>query len=88
MIVELGVIGVFIVILLLIFAFSLFMWGLHYAIAYAINALIGFFALYFIKAFGIFPDIAINFWSVAIVAVGGIIGFGIVLFLHGLNVWF
>ena len=88
MIMEFSLIGVFLIILLLIILFSFFMWGVHYAIAYAINAVIGFFALYAVKAFGIFPDLVINVWSVAIVAVGGIIGFGLVLLLHGLNVWF
>ena len=78
---EISLIVLFLIILLVFFFIALFVWGLKYAIAYAINAVIGFFALYAIKAF-LAPELIINFWSVALVAVFGIIGFVIVLVLH------
>lgn len=81
MILEAGLILVFLAIVLIIFLIALFFWGLKYAIAYAINAVIGFFALYAIKTF-IFPELAINFWSIALVAVFGLGGFIVVLLLH------
>ena len=84
MLFELGIVAMFLIIVAIIFAFALFFWGLHYAIAYALNAVIGFFALYAMKAF-VWDTMIISWWMVAIVAVGGIIGFAIVLLLHGLQ---
>jgi hypothetical protein len=73
--------GVFLVLVLIFFLVALFMWGLKYAIAYAINAVIGFFALYAIQAF-VAPSLVINIWSVSLVAIFGLLGFLIVLLLH------
>jgi hypothetical protein len=84
---SLGLIALFAIILILVFIFAIIFWGLKYAIAYAINALIGFFALYAIKVF-LMPDLAINFWSVALVAIGGIFGFALVVLLHALGIFF
>jgi hypothetical protein len=86
MFLELGLLALFIVIVVIFFLMALFFWGLKYAIAYAINAVIGFFALYAIQAF-LWPDLVINFWSVAIVAVFGLAGFIVVLLLHWIG-WF
>ena len=46
-----------------------------------INAVIGLIALFAVN-FIFHTDIVINFWSVVITAIGGIIGFIIVLILH------
>jgi hypothetical protein len=53
----------------------------------ALNSIIGFFALFGYQAiFG--ANIAINFWSVIITAVGGIFGFIAVLAAHYLGLAF
>jgi len=51
-----------------------------------INSVIGFFALFAAKL--ILPDLAINFWTIIITAVGGIIGFLAVILLHIFGVAF
>jgi len=84
MIFELSIIGVFVVVTIIVALFAFFMWGLHYAIALAINSVIGFFALYAIKAF-VWPELIISIWKIIIVAIGGIVGFAVVLMLHGLG---
>ena len=84
---SVGMISLFVVILIVIFLIALFVWGLKYAILYAINSVIGFFALYAIQAF-VWQDLVINFWSVALVAVGGIFGFALVLLFHLLHLFF
>lgn len=83
MIFEIGLVALFVILLVIFFLAALFFWGLKYAIAYAINAVIGFFALYAIQQFAM-PTLIINFWSIAFVAIGGIIGFALVLLFH----WF
>jgi hypothetical protein len=87
MLFELSFIGIFLAVLIIIFLIALFFWGIKVAIAYAINAVIGFFALYAMKAF-VWPDLIINFWSVAIVAVGGLLGFILVIVFHLVGLWF
>jgi hypothetical protein len=77
----------FIVILIVIFLIALFVWGLKYAILFAINSVIGFFALYAVQAF-VWSDLIINIWSVALVAIGGIFGFALVLLFHLLGIFF
>jgi hypothetical protein len=85
MLFEFGLIALFVIILILVFLGALFFWGLKYAIAYAINAVIGFFALYAVQL--VVPTLVINLWSIAFVAIGGIIGFALVLLFHWLG-WF
>lgn len=69
------------VIIALIAGIAFIIWGLKHAIRLAINSLIGFFALWLVKA-TIFPDILINLWSVLLVAIFGIFGFVAVILLH------
>jgi len=76
--------GVFVILCLVAF----FAWGMKYALAYAINAVIGFFALYAVQAFQVVPDVVINVWSVALVAIGGIFGFALVFVFHLLGIFF
>jgi hypothetical protein len=87
MLFEFGILAMFIIIVVVLFVGALLLKGLHYAIAIAINSVIGFFALYAFKAF-LMPDLLINVWSVLIVAILGIIGLGIVLVLYGLGLFF
>jgi hypothetical protein len=82
-----GLVSFFVLILIVVFLIALFVWGLKYAILYAINSVIGFFALYAVKAY-IWDTLIINFWSVALVAVGGIFGFALVLLFHFLGIFF
>lgn len=83
---EFGLIALFLFILVIVFLIALFIWGLKYAISLAINSVIGFFALYAVKAF-LWTDLVINWVSVLFVAIGGIIGFILVLILHFFG-WF
>jgi len=46
-----------------------------------INSLVGFFSLYAVQAW-VLPALKINFWSVVITAIGGIIGFIVVVGAH------
>jgi len=46
-----------------------------------LNSVIGFFALYAVQAW-VMPSLEINFWSVMITAIGGIIGFIVVVGSH------
>jgi hypothetical protein len=88
MIFELSLIALFLIIVAVIFLSALFFWGLKHAIALAINSVIGFFALYFMVAFEIFPDLVINWLSVIIVAIFGLLGFIVVLLLHWIGLAF
>ena len=88
MLIELTLIGIFIIVLIIIFLVALFAWGMKYAIAFALNRIIGFFALYAMKSLGFFPDLAINIWSVILVAIFGLIGFIFVLIMHAMGVLF
>ncbi len=78
---------VFVGIVALIFIFTLLMKGLNLAITLALNSAIGFFALYAIQLFWL-QNLLINIWSVAIVATLGLVGFIIVLILHGVGYLF
>jgi len=82
MVFEFGLVALFLAILVIVFLLALFLWGIKYAIVLAINSVIGFFALYAIKAY-VWSTLVISIWSVGIVAVLGIFGFVIVLLLHG-----
>ena len=46
-----------------------------------VNSIIGFFALYAVQAW-VIPDLQINFWSVIITAIGGLIGLIVVVGSH------
>ena len=81
---ELGLTFLFIGIVIVVVLASLFFWGLKHAIVLALNSVIGFFALYAIQAYFL-PSLLINVWSVGIVALTGIVGFIIVLLLHGVG---
>ncbi len=81
---EIGLTLLFVGIVIVVVLASLFFWGLKHAIALALNSVIGFFALYAIQAFFL-PSLAINAWSVGIVALTGIIGFVVVLLLHAIG---
>jgi len=81
---EIGLTLLFLGITVVVVLASLFFWGLKHAIALAINSVIGFFALYAVQAF-LLPSLVINAWSVALVAVLGLIGLLLVLFLHGIG---
>jgi hypothetical protein len=87
MVFDTPLILLFLGILVILFLVAMVVWGMKYAIAFAINSIIGYFALYAVKAF-LLPSLIINMWSVAIVAVTGIFGFIIVLSLHGLAILF
>lgn len=84
---EFGLVALFLLVLAVIVMAALFFWGLKHAIILAVNSVIGFFALYAVKAY-LLPALVINFWSVILTAVFGIFGFIIVLLLHLLGVWF
>lgn len=73
-------------IIFVILGVLLIWWLFKRAIALVINSVIGFFALFFASVF--LPSLAINFWSVIIVAIGGIFGFIAVLALHLLGIAF
>ena len=81
---EIGLTLLFLGITVVVVLASLFFWGLKHAIALAINSVIGFLALYAVQAF-LLPSLVINAWSVALVAVLGLIGLLLVLFLHGIG---
>lgn len=87
MVFELGLFALFIVILVVIVGIAFFVWGLKHAIMLAVNSVIGFFALYAIQAF-VWPELIINWVSILFVAIGGIIGFILVLLFHFLGWWF
>lgn len=74
------IITLIIVIVLVVLLFS-FVKNIFFLI---INSVIGFFALYGINFF-LSDPIPINFWSVIIVAVGGVFGLVIELILHFLG---
>ena len=83
--VQLAILGIIIV---SIIAFAVFLiWGLKAATRLLINSLIGFFALWVTKVF-VLPGLVINFWSVIITAIFGIVGFLAVLALHLLGLFF
>jgi hypothetical protein len=84
---ELGLVAIFLIVLAVIALVAFFVWGIHHAIWLAVNSVIGFFALYAVKAF-LIPELVINAWSVLAVAVLGIFGLGLVLILHAAGVWF
>jgi hypothetical protein len=84
---DVALIALFVGILVVLFLVALFVWGMKYAIAFAINSIIGYFALYAVQEFMI-PTLVINLWSVGLVAIAGIFGFIIVLALHGLGIGF
>jgi hypothetical protein len=81
--------AVFAAIVVGIFIFALLLKGINYAIALALNSVIGFFALYAVTVFvPYFNDFVINIWSVVIIALFGLLGFVAVLALHGLGILF
>jgi len=69
-----------IVILLIVLLFYL----IKNAIVLVINSVVGFFALYGVNLF-LSDPIPINFWSIIIVAIGGVFGLIIELILHFLG---
>lgn len=86
-VVEIGLFLLFAIIVCVLVGVAFFFWGIKYALALAINSVIGFFALHAVKEFFL-SELIINIWSVLFVAIGGIIGFGIVLAMHGIGIWF
>lgn len=84
---EFGMVALFLLVVAVVILAALFFWGLKHAIVLALNSIIGFFALYAVKAFFL-QDLVLNFWSVILVAIFGIFGFIIVLLLHFLGFWF
>lgn len=88
MVFEFWLIGAFLGIVVVMFIVAMIVKGFHYAIALAINSIIGFFALYALKAFEVVPTLVINIWSVIIVAIFGLLGMIAVLILHGLGLFF
>jgi hypothetical protein len=87
MLFELSMVTLFVVLVLLVIVFAFFAWGIKHALLLALNSVIGFFALYAVKAF-VWDSLVINWISVGIVAVTGIFGFIVVLILHALGVFF
>ena len=87
MLIDFGLIVMFVVFALIVIFAALFLWGAKYAFVLGINSIIGFFALYAVKAW-LLPSLVINFWSVIVVAIFGIIGFIVVLVLHLLGAAF
>lgn len=85
--VEIGLVLLFLLLLAVITIAALFFWGLKYAIALALNGIIGFFALYAVKVW-LLPELIINVWSVLFVAIGGLLGMAIVMVLHLVGWWF
>ncbi len=79
-------IWILLLIILILLLVSLLVWGLKKGVILAMNSVIGFFALHFVQIFS--PTLKINFWSVIITAIGGIIGFIVVVGLHLLNIAF
>lgn len=79
--IELGLVLLFIIVLVVVALAAFFFWGLKHAIALAINSVIGFFALYAVQAYAL-PNLVINFWSVILVAILGLLGLIVVLILH------
>ncbi len=77
---EIGLIVVLLIIVLII-AFVL-----KKILILAVNSVIGFFALFAAKL--VLPTLTINVWSVLITAIGGIVGFILVLILHLTHVAF
>ena len=72
--------GVAILVAVLAFFFS----GVKHALALALNSVIGYFALYAVQVYA--PDtLVLHTWSVLLVAFFGIMGFALVLFLHGIG---
>jgi hypothetical protein len=66
---------------------ALLFYFLKSAVTLAINSVIGFFALFAVNIFLADP-IPINFWTIIIIAIGGIFGFIIELVLHFLGIAF
>ncbi|MBU1975522.1 MAG: pro-sigmaK processing inhibitor BofA family protein [Nanoarchaeota archaeon] len=76
--ITLILIGIFVIIMFTIF---------KKVLKLILNAIIGLVALFAFNAvFG--TDVAVNFWSVVITALGGIVGFIVVIVLHFLGVAF
>lgn len=84
---ALWLLGAFIGIVVIMFIGALLMKGLNYAIAIALNSVIGFFALYAVQVFWL-QTLLINIWSIIIVAILGLLGLIAVLILHGLGLFF
>lgn len=84
--IEIGLVVLFVLIVLAVALAAFFFWGLKHALLLAMNSVIGFFALYAVKAW-LLPGLIINFWSVILVALLGLAGFILVLILH-LFGWF
>ena len=84
---ALWLLGAFIGIVVIMFVGALLMKGLNYAIAIALNSIIGFFALYAFQVFWL-QTLIINIWSIIIVAILGLLGLIAVLVLHGLGLFF
>ncbi|HIH23885.1 TPA: hypothetical protein HA251_02520 [Candidatus Woesearchaeota archaeon] len=84
---ALWLLGAFIGIVVIMFVGALLMKGLNYAIAIALNSIIGFFALYAVQVFWL-QTLIINIWSIIIVAILGLLGLIAVLVLHGLGLFF
>lgn len=78
-----GLLALAIVLLLTLVLFAMF----RKMIVLLVNSIIGIFALLgFNLVFG--ASVQINFWSVLITAVGGVIGFMVVLLAHFLSIAF
>lgn len=80
MIIEFSLLTVMIIFVVLVAIF------LRKLLVLVINSVIGFFALFAAKL--LLPDLTINFWSIIITAIGGIIGFLAVIILHLFGVAF
>ncbi|RME52904.1 sigmaK-factor processing regulatory BofA [Candidatus Woesearchaeota archaeon] len=74
------------IVVAVLFAFGLW-WLLKKSIIIALNAIIGFFALFALKIF-LIPALTINVWSVLIVTIGGLFGLALVLLLHAFGIAF
>lgn len=77
---------VVLVVVMCVLAVGFFLWGLKKAIKLLINSAIGFFALWLTKVI-LIKTLVINIWSVLIVAIGGIIGYFVVIILHFFGVF-
>ncbi len=75
---------VLLVIIVLFLLAGLAWWGLKRALLLSLNSVVGFFALYAVRAW-LLDGLVINLWSVLLTALFGIFGFLLVIALHLLN---
>jgi len=76
-----GYLTILIIIVAIILILGFFWWGIKRALFLAINSVIGFFALYAVQAWWL-KDLVINFWSVILTAILGLLGLITVVVLH------